>query len=54
MVLYYYKPNKRNKDQSQGDNLYGKFQQGQNQKYRPMEQDRRPRNKPMYLWVPYS
>ena len=25
----------------------------QNQKYRPMEQDRKPGNKPMYLWVPY-
>ena len=25
----------------------------QKQKYRPMEQDREPRNKPMYLWVPY-
>ena len=25
----------------------------QKQKYRPMEQDRRPRNKPMHLWVPY-
>ena len=25
----------------------------QKQKYRPMEQDRKPRNKPMYLWVPY-
>ena len=25
----------------------------QNQKYRPMEQDRKPRNKPMHLWVPY-
>ena len=24
-----------------------------NQKYRPMEQDRKPRNKPMHLWVPY-
>ena len=23
------------------------------QKYRPMEQDRRPRNKPRHLWVPY-
>ena len=23
------------------------------QKYRPMEQDRKPRNIPMYLWVPY-
>ena len=23
------------------------------QKYRPMEQDRNPRNKPMHLWVPY-
>ena len=23
------------------------------QKYRPMKQDRKPRNKPMYLWVPY-
>ena len=25
----------------------------QKQKYRPMEQDRKPRNKPRYLWVPY-
>ena len=25
----------------------------QKQKYRPTEQDRRPRNKPMNLWVPY-
>ena len=25
----------------------------QNQKCRPMEQDRKPRNKPMHLWVPY-
>ena len=25
----------------------------QKQKYRPMEQDREPRNKPMHLWVPY-
>ena len=25
----------------------------QKQKYRPMEQDRKPRNKPMYLWVSY-
>ena len=25
----------------------------QNQKSRPMEQDRKPRNKPMHLWVPY-
>ena len=25
----------------------------QKQKYRPMEQDRKPRNKPMHLWVPY-
>ena len=25
----------------------------QNQKYRPMEQDRNSRNKPMHLWVPY-
>ena len=24
-----------------------------NQKYRPMEQDRKPRNKPTHLWVPY-
>ena len=23
------------------------------QKYRPMEQDRKPRNTPMHLWVPY-
>ena len=23
------------------------------QKYTPMEQDRKPRNKPMHLWVPY-
>ena len=26
---------------------------GQKQKYRPMEQDRKPRNKSMHLWVPY-
>ena len=26
---------------------------GIKQKYRPMEQDRKPRNKPMHLWVPY-
>ena len=25
----------------------------QKQKHRPMEQDRKPRNIPMYLWVPY-
>ena len=25
----------------------------QKQKYRPMEQDRKSRNKPMHLWVPY-
>ena len=25
----------------------------QKQKYRPMEQDRKPRNKHMHLWVPY-
>ena len=25
----------------------------QKQKYRPMEQERKPRNKPMPLWVPY-
>ena len=25
----------------------------QKQKYRPMEQDRKPRNKPLHLWVPY-
>ena len=25
----------------------------QNQNYRPVEQDRKPRNKPMHLWVPY-
>ena len=25
----------------------------QKQKYRPMEQDRKPRNKPMHLWEPY-
>ena len=25
----------------------------QEQKYRPMEQDRKSRNKPMHLWVPY-
>ena len=24
-----------------------------NQKYRSMEQDRKPRNKPMHLWIPY-
>ena len=26
----------------------------QKQKYRPMEQDKEIRDKPMYLWVPYS
>ena len=25
----------------------------QKQKYRQMEQDRKPRNKPMHLWIPY-
>ena len=25
----------------------------QKQKYRPMEQDREPRDKPTHLWVPY-
>ena len=25
----------------------------QRQKYRPMEQDRKPRNKPTHLWLPY-
>ena len=25
----------------------------QKQKYRPMEQDKKPRNKPKHLWVPY-
>ena len=25
----------------------------QKQKYRPMEQDKKPRNKPVHLWVPY-
>ena len=25
----------------------------QKQKYRPMEQDRKPRKKPLHLWVPY-
>ena len=25
----------------------------QKQKYRPMEQNRKPRNKPMHVWVPY-
>ena len=25
----------------------------QKQKYRPMEQDKKPRSKPMHLWVPY-
>ena len=25
----------------------------QKQKWRPMEQDRKPRNKPTYLWAPY-
>ena len=26
---------------------------GTKQKYRPMEQDRKPRNKPMHLWISY-
>ena len=25
----------------------------QKEKYRPMKQGRKPRNKPMHLWVPY-
>ena len=25
----------------------------QKQKYRPIEQDRKSRDKPMYLWIPY-
>jgi len=25
----------------------------QKQKYRPMEQDRKPRDKPIHLWAPY-
>jgi len=25
----------------------------QRQKYRPMEQNRKPRDKPMHLWTPY-
>ena len=25
----------------------------QKEKYKPMEQDRKPRNKPTHLWVPY-
>ena len=29
------------------------YWQKKKQKYRPMEQDRKPRNKPMHLWVPY-
>ena len=28
-------------------------QYGTKHKYRPMEQDGKPRNKPMHLWVPY-
>ena len=28
-------------------------QKAQKQKHRPMEQDRKPGNKPMHLWVPY-
>ena len=26
---------------------------GTKHKYRPIEQDRKPRNKPIHLWVPY-
>ena len=37
--------------------LYYKLQSlrqyGTKHKYRPMEQDGKPRNKPMHLWVPY-
>ena len=33
--------------------LWHKTVLAQKQKYRPMEQDRKPRNKPMHLWVPY-
>ena len=34
----------------QSPRLYGT---GTKQKYRPMEQDREPRDKPTHLWVPY-
>ena len=33
--------------------LWHKTVLAQKQKYRPMEQDRKPRNKPMHLRVPY-
>ena len=33
--------------------VWHKTELAQKQKYRPMEQDRNPRNKPMCLWVPY-
>ena len=29
------------------------YRKKKNQKYRPMEQDRKPRDKPMHLWAPY-
>ena len=29
------------------------YDTGTKQKYRPMAQDRKPRNKPTYLWIPY-
>ena len=33
--------------------LWHKTVLAQKQKYRPMEQDRKPRNKPIHQWVPY-
>ena len=33
--------------------VWHKTELAQKQKYRPTGQDRKPRNKPMHLWVPY-
>ena len=37
----------------QSDSHQGSVVLTQKQKYRPVEQDRKSRNKPMHLWVPY-
>ena len=37
----------------QSDSHQDSIIMAQKQTHRPTEQDRKPRNKPMYLWIPY-